>query len=259
MQQQKPATRLFVEAALGEGATVAFAPDAAHRLRAVLRLKAGDGVALFNGRDGEWLARIEQRDRGAATAVAREQTRAQPIEDGPWLVFALIKRARLEWLVEKATELGAAALLPVATQRTVVERINPARLAAIAREAAEQSERLALPDLRAPEPLERLLAAWPAARSLVLCDETGTAPPVAEAMAKIPPGPLAVLIGPEGGFAETELDALRKLPFVFPVGLGPRVLRSETAALAGLALVQALGGGWGGARRRHQGSGAAFA
>src|ERR1700691_4866585 len=105
MQLLKPATRLHVEDALGEGATVALAPDAAHRLRAVLRLKAGDGVALFNGRDGEWLARIEQLDRDAATAVAREQTRAQPIEDGPWLVFALIKRARLEWLVEKATEL----------------------------------------------------------------------------------------------------------------------------------------------------------
>ena len=257
--QQKPATRLYVDAALGEGAAVALAPDAAHRLRAVLRLKAGNAVALFNGRDGEWLARIEQLDRDAATAVAREQTRLQPVEDGPWLIFALIKRARLEWLVEKASELGAAALLPVTTQRTVVERINPARLVAIAREAAEQSERLTLPDIRAPEPLERLLSAWSAARSIVLCDEAGTAAPIAEAMAKIPSSPLAVLIGPEGGFAETELDALRKLPFVFPVGLGPRVLRSETAALAGLALVQALGGGWGGARRRHQGAGAAFA
>ncbi len=257
--QQKPATRLHVEAALGAGATVALSPDAAHRLRAVLRLKPGDAIALFNGRDGEWLAQIEQLDRHAATAAARELIRAQPIGNGPWLVFALIKRARLEWLVEKATELGAAALLPVLTQRTVVERLNPARLAAIAREAAEQSERLTLPDLRAPEPLERLLAAWPPARSIVLCDETGTAPPVAEAMAKIPRGPLAVLIGPEGGFAETELDAFRKLPFVFPVGLGSRVLRSETAALAGLALVQALGGDWDGARRRHQGAGTAFA
>jgi 16S rRNA (uracil1498-N3)-methyltransferase len=241
---QHSAIRLFVDAALGEGATVALAPEAAHRLRAVLRLKAGDAVALFNGRDGEWLAQIETLERGAGLAVARERLRAQPENAGPWMIFALIKRARLEWLVEKAAELGAGALLPVATQRTVAERINPERLGAIMREAAEQSERLTLPDLRPPEKLARLLDTWPAERRIVLCDESGTAPPIAEALGKIPPGPLALLTGPEGGFAETELDALRKLPFVFPVGLGPRVLRCETAALAGLALVQALGGDW---------------
>jgi 16S rRNA (uracil1498-N3)-methyltransferase len=254
----KPATRLHVEAELAAGARVALAAESAHRLRAVLRLQPGDAVALFNGRDGEWLARIDSLARGAGAAVAQERLRAQPPDGGPFVVFALIKRARLEWLVEKATELGAAALLPVATGRTVAERINPARLQAIAREAAEQSERLALPEIHPPQPLDRLLASWPRERHLVLCDESGTAPPIAAVMASLAPGPLAVLTGPEGGFAETELDALRKLPFVFPVGLGPRVLRSETAAVAALALVQALGGDWSGARRRHTLSAAAL-
>jgi 16S rRNA (uracil1498-N3)-methyltransferase len=241
---RKPATRVYVDAPLGAGAAVALAPDVAHRLRAVLRLKPGDTIAFFNARDGEWLAEIDALDRGGGSATLRERIREQPVDAGPWLVFALIKRARLEWLVEKATELGAAALVPVLTERTVVERINPTRLAAIAREAAEQSERVTLPEIRAPLPLTELVAAWPAERRLVVCDETGASPPIAEALAGVPPGPLAVLTGPEGGFAESELDALRKLPFVFPVGLGPRVLRCETAALAGLALVQALAGDW---------------
>jgi 16S rRNA (uracil1498-N3)-methyltransferase len=146
----------------------------------------------------------------------------------------------------------------VTTARTIAERINHERLTAIAREAAEQSERLALPEIHAPQPLERLFDRWPRERRLVLCDESGAAPPIAEVMAQLAPGPLAVITGPEGGFAETELDALRKLPFVFPVGLGPRVLRSETAAVAALALVQALGGDWSGARRRHTASAAAL-
>jgi 16S rRNA (uracil1498-N3)-methyltransferase len=250
----KSATRLHVEADLVAGARVALAPDVAHRLRAVLRLKPGDHVALFNGRDGEWLARIESIERGGGAAVARERSRPQRSEGDLWLVFALIKRARLEWLVEKATELGAAALVPVLTERTVAEHVNAPRLNAIAREAAEQSERLTLPELRAPQPLARLGESWPAGRRLVFCDETGTAPPIAAVLAGLAPGPCAVLTGPEGGFAETELDAIRKLPFVFPVGLGPRVLRSETAALAALAMVQALGGDWSAARLRQNSS-----
>ncbi|HXQ50849.1 MAG TPA: 16S rRNA (uracil(1498)-N(3))-methyltransferase [Stellaceae bacterium] len=246
----KPATRLYVAAPLGAGAPVALGREVAHRLRAVLRLGAGDAISLFNGRDGEWLARIETLGRDAGVAVAEACLRAQEDTGDLWLVFAPVKRARLEWLVEKATELGAGALVPVLTQRTVAERINETRVGAIMREAAEQSERVALPELRPAQPLDRLLARWRAGRRLILCDETGAAPPAAAALASLPPGPLAVLTGPEGGFAETELDALRKLPFVFPVGLGPRVLRAETAALAGLALVQALAGDWRTARRR---------
>jgi 16S rRNA (uracil1498-N3)-methyltransferase len=247
----KPATRLYVEAALGMDAAVALTRAEAHRLRSVLRLKVGDAVALFNGRDGEWLARIDALGRDGGIAVARERMRGQDEAGELWLVFALIKRTRLETLIEKATELGVAALLPVLTQRTVAEGVNHARLMAIAREAAEQSERLSLPELRAPVALARLLASWPEERRLVLCDETGAAPPIARVLGALGPGPLAVLTGPEGGFAESELDALRKLPFVSPVGLGPRVLRSETAALATLAVVQALSGGWSTARWRQ--------
>jgi 16S rRNA (uracil1498-N3)-methyltransferase len=249
--QARPATRLYVEAELAERAIVALSPGQAHQLRAVLRLGPGDTVALFNGRDGEWLARIETMARGACTVAVQRQLRPQEDEGDLWLVFAPIKRARLDVLIEKATELGASALCPVLTERTIVERLNPDRLAAIAREAAEQSERLTLPQIRAPLPLQRLIAAWPADRRLILCDETGAAPPAATALAALPPGLRAVLIGPEGGFAESELDALRKLPFVCPVGLGPRVLRSDTAALAGLAVAQAVGGDWSVVRRRR--------
>ena len=247
----KPAARFYVENALAQGAEVVLSPGQAHQLRAVLRLGSGDPVALFNGRDGEWLTRIAAMTRGACTVIPEQQTRAQEDEGDLWLVFAPIKRARLDFMVEKATELGVSALCPVITAHTNVERLNPDRLAAIAREAAEQSERLTLPEIRAAQPLARLIADWPAERRLVLCDETGAAPPAAEALAPLSPGPRAVLVGPEGGFAETELDALRKLPFVCPVGLGPRVLRSDTAALAGLAVVQSCGGDWSAARRRR--------
>jgi 16S rRNA (uracil1498-N3)-methyltransferase len=248
----KPATRLFIEAALGAGAAVALSPEQAHQLRSVLRLGPGDAVALFNGRDGEWLARIATLARGTCTVTLEQQSRVQEDEGDLWLAFAPIKRARLDLLVEKATELGTSLLWPVITAHTHVERVNLDRLAATAREAAEQSERLTLPELRAPVALARMLADWPRERRLILCDETGAAPPVAAVLAALAPGPRAVLVGPEGGFAETELDALKKLPFVSPVGLGPRVLRSDTAALAALAVVQAMGGDWGVEHRRRR-------
>jgi 16S rRNA (uracil1498-N3)-methyltransferase len=247
----KAGARLYVETGLAAGAAVALSPGQAHQLRAVLRLGPGDAVTLFNTRDGEWLARIVTMTRGGCTVAPEQLLRAQEDEGDLWLVFAPIKRARLDVLIEKATELGVSALCPVITAHTNVERLNPDRLAAIAREAAEQSERLTLPEIRPAVPLARLLADWPAGRRLVLCDETGAAPPAAAALAALPAGPRAVLIGPEGGFAESELDALRKLPFVCPVGLGPRVLRSDTAAIAGLAVVQSLGGDWDAVRRRR--------
>lgn len=219
----------------------------------MLRLGPGDVVALFNGRDGEWRARITALGRGVGMVVTEERLRDPADEGDLWLVFAPIKRARLDVLIEKATELGVSALVPVMTAHTAVERLNPARLHAIVREAAEQSERLTLPEIRPAVPLTICLASWSPERRLVLCDETGAAPPIAAALAALAPGPLAVLVGPEGGFAESELDGLRKLPFVCPVGLGPRVLRSDTAALAGLAVVQALGRDWGAVRRRRAG------
>jgi len=163
---------------------------------------------------------------------------------GAKLVFAPIKRARLDWLIEKATELGAAALLPVWTAHTQAERLNLDRLQACVVAAAEQSERLSVPEVRPPERLDRLLAAWSGERRLIVCDESGAGEPIAGAMARLAGNPLAVLVGPEGGFAETELDHLRKLAFVSRVGLGPRILRAETAALAALAVVQAVAGDW---------------
>jgi 16S rRNA (uracil1498-N3)-methyltransferase len=245
-----PKTRLYVTTDLAGGLSIGLEPSQAHYVRTVLRLGQGAVVALFNGRDGEWLARVDGTGRGWCSLTAFEQRRPQDTAPDLWLVFAPVKRARLDFLVEKATELGVSALQPVFSQRTVVERVNLDRLRANAIEAAEQTERLTVPDLLEPLALDRLLARWPAQRRLLLCDESGTSPPISAALSGAAAMPSAVLVGPEGGFAETELDALRKLPFVSPVGLGPRVLRADTAALAALAVFQALVGDWRSPRRR---------
>ncbi len=214
-------------------------------MRHVLRLMPGAAVAAFNESAGEWLCRLGDAGHGHATVAVERRLRSPEPENDLWLLFAPLKRARLDWLVEKATELGAAALVPVWTERTQPERLNRDRLQAIAIAAAEQSERLSVPEVFAPERLDRVLAAWPPARPLIVCDETGGGVPIAEALRGLSPGrPAALLVGPEGGFAETELDALGKLPIVSRVGLGPRVLRAETAAVAALAVFQAIAGDW---------------
>ncbi len=238
--------RLYIAAGLASGAEIELDRAQAHYLRSVLRLDAGAAIRVFNAADGEWLCRVAEFGKRAARLTIEAQLRkAEPeAESDLWLVFAPIKRARLDWLVEKATELGVSALLPVWTARTQVERVNLERLRAHAIEAAEQSERVSVPEIRAPEPLQQVLASWPAARRLIVCDESGKGEPIVEAMARIPLGPLALLVGPEGGFAQTELDAVGKLTFVTRVGLGPRVLRAETAALAAVAVVQAIAGDW---------------
>jgi 16S rRNA (uracil1498-N3)-methyltransferase len=243
---QRRAPRLHLIAGLAAGCEIELEPARAHYLRSVLRLGPGAAVAVFNAEDGEWLCRIAGIGKNGARLTAERQLRSPEPGGKPdlWLLFAPIKRARLDWLVEKATELGVAALLPVWTARTQVERVNLDRLRAHAVEAAEQSERLSVPDLRAPERLGRLLATWPGARRLVVCDESGAGEPISDAAARLPPGPVALLVGPEGGFDETELDAIGKLSFVTRVGLGPRVLRGETAALAAVAVFQAIAGDW---------------
>jgi 16S rRNA (uracil1498-N3)-methyltransferase len=236
---------------LAEGHPIVLAPAQAHRLRNVLRLVPGDAVAAFNERDGEWLCELSEISQRSARIAVRRQLRPPEPDADLWLLFAPLKRAGLDWLVEKATELGATALLPVWTQRTQPERLNRDRLGALAIAASEQSERLSVPEIRAPEPLGRVLAAWPPGRRLVVCDESGAGTPIAAALAAFPPeAPAALFIGPEGGFTESELDALGKLPIVTRVGLGPRVLRAETAALAALAVFQAIAGDWRGVRRR---------
>lgn len=253
MTKDKIATRLFVEEELSAGRVLGLDHARAHFLRSVLRLSPGARLAVFNARDGEWLARIDGLGKGWASLAVQDQRRAPEREADLWLVFAPIKRARLDFLAEKATELGVSVLQPVYTRYTDVSRVNVERLSANAREAAEQCERLSVPDVRAPLSLDELLSGWPSERRLLLCAEAGPARPVAEALAAIavPDGrreiaeaPWAVMTGPEGGFHGSELDALRKLPFVTSVGLGPRVLRSDTAALAALACWQAwLGDG----------------
>jgi len=245
-----PRIRLYVTADLAAGAAVALEGAQAHYLGTVMRLKPGDAVAAFNGRDGEWRARIETLRRGTGALAAEERLRAQDAPADLWLVFAPIKRARIDIVAAAATELGVAALWPVLTRHAAVERVNVERLRANAVEAAEQCERLTVPEVMAPARLDEALARWPAGRRILLCDETRDAPSIAEALGAVPrppgpwPGPWAVLVGPEGGFARGELDALRKVPFITPVSLGPRILRAETAAAAAVACWQSLLGDW---------------
>lgn len=241
-------SRLFVEADLSAGSEAPLSEAQAHYLRHVMRRPDGSPLLLFNGRDGEWRATLEFRGRKAAMARLGERTREQIAEPDVWLCFAPVKRARIDTIAEKATELGAAVLQPVLTQHTMVERVNLERLRANAIEAAEQTERLSVPDVRAPVTLTRLLGDWPAGRRLLMCDETGGGPPIAAVLlgldAAARAAPWAIVIGPEGGFAQAELAAIRRLKDVTAVGLGPRILRADTAALAALTCWQALVGDW---------------
>jgi 16S rRNA (uracil1498-N3)-methyltransferase len=238
------AQRLFVEADLTEGGTVACTPAQGNYLRNVLRLQAGDAVLVFNGRDGEWRAELVEADRRATTLVVRMQ--ARPQDGGPDIdyLFAPLKRARLDYMVEKATEMGVARLRPVLTRRTVAERVNVERMRAHTIEAAEQCGILRLPEIGAPEKLDRVVAGWDAAHPLVFCDEDSEETCPFTALARIPPGPVAVLVGPEGGFDPAERELLSSKPFVTRISLGPRILRADTAAVAVLALVNAVLGDW---------------
>lgn len=227
--------RLFVDVPLAEAAEVALSPAQAHYVGNVMRCRPGDRLHLFNGRDGEWAMRLTELRRGAARAMGERLSRAQVQEPDLWLVFAMLKRAATDFLVQKATELGASALLPLVTARTGAERANMERLHTIAVEAAEQSERLTVPALHPPRRLAELLGNWPRERPLIAAIERKSAPPVAPARGR----PAGLLVGPEGGFTEAELDVLGSCPFVVAASLGPRILRAETAAIVGLALLQA--------------------
>ncbi len=241
-------SRLFVEADLSAGSEAPLGEAQVHYLRHVMRRADGTPLLLFNGRDGEWRGTFEGRGKKAAVAVVGDCTRAQAAEPDVWLCFAPLKRARIDYVAEKATELGVAVLQPVLTHHTIVERVNVERLHANAVEAAEQTERLSVPEVRMPMDLVRLLEAWPAGRRMLVCDETGGGPPIAEALAGLDAvaraAPWAIVIGPEGGFDAGELAALRRISDVMAVGLGPRILRADTAALAALACWQALVGDW---------------
>ena len=238
------AQRLFVEADLAEAATIACTAEQSNYLRNVLRLKPGDRILVFNGRDGEWQAELAEAGKRTISLRVGSQVRVQ--EGGPDIdyLFAPLKRARLDYLVQKATEMGVARLEPVLTRRTTPERLNMQRMRANAIEAAEQCGILRVPELLAPEKLERVIADWDATRPLLFCDEGCDAGDPLAALAKLRPGPLALLVGPEGGFDETERARLLAKPFVTRLSLGPRILRADTAAVAALALVNAVLGDW---------------
>jgi 16S rRNA (uracil1498-N3)-methyltransferase len=234
-------TRLHVTGDLGAGMAVALDEGPSHYLLHVLRAKPGNRVLLFNGRDGEWLAEIALASKRSVKATCLAQTRAQSAGPDIWLAFAPVKKTPADYLVQKATELGAAALLPVFTRRTIVTRVNLERMAANAAEAAEQSERLTVPEIREPQDLDKLLVRWPKERTLYFCDEGGDAKPLATVARG---GPAAILTGPEGGFDSGERELLRAHSFVVPVTLGPRILRADTAALAALSVWQSVAGDW---------------
>jgi len=240
--------RLFVDADLAAGASVTLGDAQAHYLRNVMRCADGAALELFNGRDGEWKAVLAFQGKKAAAARVEARRREQATEPDLWLCFAPIKKARIDYIAEKATELGVSVLQPVLTRHTAVERVNLERLRANAVEAAEQTERLSVPDVRAPIEFAKLITMWPPGRRLLICDETGGGPPIAEALGKLDASakaaPWAILIGPEGGFAREELDSIRKMSDVLAVGLGPRILRADTAALAAIACWQSLLGDW---------------
>lgn len=245
MTQISPKIRLFIEDPLHEGQTLVFERAQAHYLFNVMRLKPGESVALFDGQNGEWRAEIVEARRKAGTAILREKLRAQETLPDLHLLFAPIKKARTDFIVEKACELGCAAIRPVITRYTNSDRLNPERLRAHMIEAAEQCGGLSVPELLPATKLDAVLAEWDETRALIFCDEARTAKPISDALAGMPRGHgAAVLIGPEGGFAPEESVRIRALDAAIPVTLGPRILRADTAAVAAIALVQAQIGDW---------------
>jgi len=232
-------TRLFVDAPLAPGSAVPLDGDQTHYLRNVLRLSAGAAVLAFNGRDGEWDCELAALGKKSGTLIASTQRRAQAGGPDCWLLFAPVKSTRTDFLVEKATELGARQLVPVLTRLTQTTRIKVSRQQAHAIEAAEQCGRLDVPQVLAPRPLAAVLDDWPPERALLFCDEAGGAPLSAVAGRMAQAAPVAILVGPEGGFDEDERALLRARPFVHAVSLGPRILRAETAGVAALAIALA--------------------
>jgi 16S rRNA (uracil1498-N3)-methyltransferase len=235
-----PSIRLFVTAPLQAGQELAASEAQSHYLANVMRRGVGDAVKLFNGKDGEWAARITAISRKTVRFEPLALTRAQASDPDCWLCFALLKRQKTDLVVEKATELGASVIQPIITERTQADHVNLERLRAIAIEAAEQCERLMVPEIREPMQLAALLAAWPGERQLFIADErrtgSGLRPP-ADALQ-----PIALMTGPEGGWTSRELDGIGAHPLVSRfarVSLGARILRAETAAIAGLALLLA--------------------
>ncbi len=239
--------RLFVADTLAPAHRLALSPEQAHYLLRVMRLEQGEPLLVFNGREGEWRARVAETGKRGCVLSLETRTREQAPSPNLDLIVALVKRARLETIVEKAAELGARRVRLALTERTNADRANVDRLTAIATEAAEQTGRLDVPEIQAPLALSRMLATWPPERRLLFCDEAGDAAPAAAALRGAAEGPWSVLIGPEGGFSAAERGAIRALPQTTAANLGPRILRADTAAISALTLWQSALGDWRGA------------
>lgn len=244
----KARIRLYIDAPLPGQGTLILDKEQSHYLSNVMRLKAGCEVSLFNGRDGEWVTEITEVQKRAVVLKIVSQTLEQKPEPDLWLVFAPVKKARIDFIAQKATELGVSHLQPVYTHRTNVDRVKTERLNANAIEAAEQCERLTIPTVAAPQKFDTLFATWPSDRKIMFCDETLSGKPAHEALAdsgmKKTSEPWAILIGPEGGFDDSERTAIKSHPNTTVVALGPRVLRSDTAAMAAISLWQSALGDW---------------
>jgi len=240
--------RLYVNSALPGSGMLTLRPDQSHYLGNVMRVTIGDAVALFNGRDGEWAAEVTELKKKAVCLRITGQTKDQKPESDLMLAFAPIKKARIDFIAQKATELGVGHLQPIITRRTNVERVKTERLISNAIEAAEQCERLTVPVVSDPIKLEKLLAGWPDARMIMFCDEDLSGKSAHFALADLPPSqrerPWAIFIGPEGGFDDDERAAIKAKANTVVVSLGPRVLRADTAAMAAISLWQSAIGDW---------------
>ncbi len=236
--------RLFVSSDLAEGARLACSAEQANYLINVLRMGTGDAVLVFNGRDGEWRAAIAGVTKRGCVLEVTQLTSAQTSGPDVDYLFAPLKRSRLDYIVQKATEMGVARLRPVMTQHTIAERVNSERMLANVIEAAEQCGVLRVPTVSEPEKLDAILSQWDGERRLIFCDEDAVFSNPLDTLAHVSPGPLAVLVGPEGGFSEDERQLLLAKPFTVALSLGPRIMRADTAAVAALTLVNAMLGDW---------------
>ncbi|WP_421792502.1 16S rRNA (uracil(1498)-N(3))-methyltransferase [Hyphobacterium sp.] len=236
--------RLYCDQPLSESASIALGAGDSHYLVSVMRRTTGDGVRLFNAEDGEWQVKLSEANRKAAVLTVQKRLRAPVTTPDVELCFAPVKKNRTNFIVEKATELGVRRIVPVMTQRTIAQTVRTDRMMSLAKEAAEQTERLDLPEIGEAEKLKPWLDQRPSDRTLIFCDEAGDAAPMADTLNAMPGQSVTILIGPEGGFTPDERDLIRSQPGALAVSLGPRILRADTAVAAALTLYQALCGDW---------------
>lgn len=239
-----PKTRLFTDQPLTARGNVELGKEQTHYLCHVMRKRIDDALLLFNSHDGEWLGKITSVSKKSCVIDLVEQTQPQRKEPDLWLCFAPVKNAPVNNLVQKATELGVSVLQPVFTQHTITRKVNLERMRSNVIEAAEQSCRLTVPQVNEPVTLDQLLQEWDASRRLIVCDESGNGTPATKALLCLAKGPAAIIIGPEGGFSSDEFSRFRKESFVTSIGMGPRILRADTAAIAALTCFQSTLGDW---------------